>query len=71
MIKVHTSALCPCCIQAVNYLKSKNIQFKEINSSVSELIKISGQTNVPVIEINGMIIVGFKKEAIESALLFC
>ncbi|HLD39441.1 MAG TPA: NrdH-redoxin, partial [archaeon] len=33
-----------------------------------EMIEKSGQMGVPVIEINGQIIVGFNKPAIEKAL---
>lgn len=33
-----------------------------------EMVKKSGQMGVPVIDINGRIIVGFDKEAIDRAL---
>lgn len=33
-----------------------------------EMIKLSNQTGVPVININGVIIVGFDKSAIDNAL---
>lgn len=72
-IKVYTTNTCPWCDTAKKYLAEKGLQFEEINVSedpekATELIKISGQTGVPVIVINKQVIVGFNKEKIEEAL---
>jgi len=56
-----------------DYLRSKNIGFENIDVSssrdkVQEMIDKSGQIGVPVLDIEGKIIVGFNKEEIDRAL---
>ena len=73
MVKVYSTNSCPWCVKAKQYLKSKNVNFSEINVSVDmegrrEMVNISGQMGVPVLNINGSVIVGFDKAAIDSAL---
>ena len=55
------------------YLKKNNIQFDEIDVSKDEqqlqkMIKDSGQMGVPVIDIDGQIVVSFDKEKIDNLL---
>jgi glutaredoxin len=55
------------------YLKEKNIAFEDIDvgadkEALEEMISKSGQMGVPVIEINGQIVVGFDREAINRLL---
>lgn len=73
MIKVYTTDSCPWCVKAKNYLKSKNIAFEEVNVAEDmigreEMLKKSKQLGVPVLDINGTVIVGFDKPAIDTAL---
>ncbi|MCI7797004.1 MAG: glutathione S-transferase N-terminal domain-containing protein [Mollicutes bacterium] len=73
MIKIYSIDSCPYCLKAKNYLKSKNIPFKEINVSKNmgakkEMISKSKQSGVPVLDINGTIIIGFDKPAIDRFL---
>ena len=73
MIKVYTTDSCPWCVKAKNYLKSKNISFEELNVADDmlareEMIKKSKQMGVPVLDINGTVIIGFDKSAIDTAL---
>jgi len=72
-ITVYSTSTCPFCIRAKQFLKDNNIQFEDIDVSenqdkAQEMIKKSGQMGVPVIEIDGGIIVGFDKEKIREAL---
>ncbi len=72
-VKIFSTPACPYCLQAKEFLKEKKISFKDINvaedrKAAEEMIKKSGQMGVPVIEINGKIVVGFDKEKIESLL---
>ena len=72
-IKVYSTRSCPWCIKAKEFFKSKNIEFTDIDvganqKAAQEMINKSGQMGVPVIDIDGKIIVGFDKEAIEEAL---
>jgi len=57
----------------MEFLKEKGIKFEEIDVSKDkkakeELIKKSGKMEVPVIEIDGQIVVGFDKEKIVKLL---
>lgn len=72
-VKVYSTPSCPWCAKVKEYLKENKIAFKTIDvaadqKAAQEMIKKSGQTGVPVVEINGEIIVGFDKTAIEKAL---
>lgn len=72
-ITVYSTASCPWCIRAKQFLKDNNIEFTNIDVSddqkaAEEMIAKSGQMGVPVIDIEGKIIVGFDKEKIKEAL---
>jgi glutaredoxin 3 len=72
-VKVYSTPVCPWCERAKQFLKEHNIPFEEIDVSMNhqaalEMIQKSGQQGVPVIEIDGKMIVGFDKEALEKAL---
>jgi glutaredoxin-like YruB-family protein len=72
-VKVYSTPTCPYCKLAKDYLKEKNIAFEDIDvaansDAAQEMVKKSGQMGVPVLEINGQIIVGWNKSAIEEAL---
>lgn len=72
-ITVYSTTTCPFCIRAKQFLKDNNIAFEEIDvaenhEKAQEMIKKSGQMGVPVIEIDGEIIVGFDKDKIKEAL---
>jgi len=71
--KIYTTSVCPYCTMAKEYLKEKGVEVEEINvennpEAAREMIDKSGQMGVPVIEINGRIIIGFNKNAIDEAL---
>jgi len=73
VVKVYTTTLCPYCKMAKDFLKENKIKFEEVNlenneQAVNEMIEKSGQTGVPVLDINGRIIVGFDVEGIKKAL---
>ncbi|MBU5316868.1 glutaredoxin family protein [Clostridium bornimense] len=73
MVKVYSTDSCPWCVKAKQYLKSKGVEYKEINVAEDmegreEMVKLSGQMGVPVVNINGTIIVGFDRPAIDEAL---
>jgi len=72
-ITVYSTPTCPWCYTLKDFLKEKNIKFEDIDVSknqkkLEEMIMKSGQMGVPQIEINGKIIVGFDKAAIEKEL---
>lgn len=73
MVKVYSTPVCPYCVTLKNFLKEHNIQFEDIDVSQSELaqkemIEKSGQMGVPVVDIDGQIIVGFDQDRIKQLL---
>jgi len=72
-VKIYTTPACPFCVMAKEYLKEKGIEFEEIDVSknekaAKEMVEKSGQMGVPVIEIDGKIVIGFDKEKIDEIL---
>jgi glutaredoxin-like YruB-family protein len=72
-VKIYTTPSCPFCFMAKEYFKEKGIEFEEIDVSKDEkaaieMIQKSGQMGVPVIEIDGQIVIGFDKEKIDELL---
>ncbi len=72
-VKVYSTPSCPFCSRAKQFLKDNNIEFENIDVSADkaagqEMIDKSGQMGVPVLDIEGEIIVGFDKEKISKAL---
>ena len=73
MVKVYSTDSCPWCVKAKKYLESINVAFEEFNVAEDmiarqEMLKKSKQMGVPVLDINGTVIVGFDKSAIDTAL---
>ena len=72
-VKVYSTQTCPWCVKAKQFLEENNIEFENFDVSVDqkaaeEMITASGQRGVPVIDIDGTILVGFDQEAISKAL---
>jgi glutaredoxin-like YruB-family protein len=68
-IKVFSTPSCPYCIVLKKFLEENGIAFEDIDVSkdeeaVNEMVQKSGQMGVPVIEIDGKIVVGFDREKI-------
>ena len=73
IIKIYSTPTCPYCTKAKEFLKEKGIKFEDIDVSsnqdaAKEMIEKSGQMGVPVIDIDGKIIVGFDQAKLEEAL---
>jgi glutaredoxin-like YruB-family protein len=72
-VKVYSTPTCPWCIRAKQFLNENKIVFQNLDVSADqkaadEMMAKSGQMGVPVIDIEGEIIVGFDKERIKSSL---
>jgi glutaredoxin 3 len=72
-IIVYSTPHCPYCTMVKNYLQEKGIKF--INKDVSldreaakEMVRKSGYLGVPQTEINGKVIIGFDRPALEEEL---
>jgi len=73
MVKIYSTPTCVYCKTLKEYLKRNKIEFEEIDVSKDEkelqkMIKQSGQMGVPVVDIEGEIIVGFDKVKIDKLL---
>jgi len=72
-VKVYSTETCPYCKMAKEWLKEKKIEFEDINvtsnqEAQKEMVEKSGQMGVPVIEIDGQIVIGFNKPKLEELL---
>ena len=73
MIKIYSTPFCPYCVTLKDYLKEKKVEFNDVDVSSDdkerdEMVELSGQIGVPVINVDGRIIVGFDKEQIDEVL---
>jgi glutaredoxin-like YruB-family protein len=73
MVKVYSTPMCVYCKTLKEYLKKKEVAFEDIDVSKDEtqmekMVKDSGQMGVPVIDIDGEIIIGFDKKKIDELL---
>ena len=72
-IIVYSTQSCPYCVMAKDYMKQHGFKYSDIDVSADrakaeEMIEKSGQMGVPVIDIDGQIIVGFNKPKIAKLL---
>ena len=72
-VALYSTPTCAYCRKAKEYLRQREINFTEYNvasdqSKADEMVRKSGQMGVPVIDVNGRIIVGFNQPEIERAL---
>lgn len=72
-VKIYSTPTCPYCVTLKEFLKEKGIGFEDVNVAENaeareEMVNKSGQMGVPVIDIDGEIIIGFDKEKISKLL---
>jgi glutaredoxin-like YruB-family protein len=73
VVKVYSTTWCTYCKMAKDFLTEKKIEFEDINvqenpQAAREMIEKSGQTGVPVIEIDGKMVIGFNVEELKKFL---
>ena len=73
MIKIFSTPTCSFCVTLKTFLTDHDIEFEEINvaedkEAAKEMIEKSGQMGVPVLDIDGEIVVGFDKKRIVELL---
>lgn len=73
MIKIYSTQTCPYCEMAKEYLDEQGIKYENYDvagdeTARKEMVEKSGQMGVPVIDIDGKIIVGFNKPEMDKAL---
>lgn len=72
-VTIYTTPSCGYCRVAKEFFQKNGISFTECNVAADprkaeEMFRRSGQTAVPVIDVNGRLIVGFNQQEIERAL---
>ena len=72
-ITLYSTPSCTYCRKAKDYFRARGVKFTEHDVSrdqrrADEMVRKSGQTGVPVIDVNGRIIVGFNQPEIERSL---
>ncbi len=72
-VQVYTTPSCGYCRLVKSYLQERGIKYTEFDVSrdqrkAEEMVRKSGQMGVPVVDINGKIIVGFDRDRIERTL---
>ena len=72
-IKIYSTPTCPYCVTLKEFLKEKGFEFEDINvaqdaQAREEMIHKSGQMGVPVVDIDGEIVIGFDKGKISKLL---
>lgn len=72
-VNVYSTQSCPYCTMVKNYLREKKVPYNDYDVGrdpikANEMVRKSGQMGVPVVDINGRIIIGFNKQEIDRAL---
>ncbi|GMT43515.1 MAG: NrdH-redoxin [bacterium] len=72
-VVLFSTQTCSWCRKAEQYLKEKNIKFKKVDVSrdqnaANDMVRISGQSGVPVILIGSRPVVGFDRTKIDRLL---
>jgi glutaredoxin 3 len=73
VVKVYSTPSCPYCTMAKKYLDSKSIKYESYDvsndkSAAAVMVSKSGQRGVPVLDIDGNIVVGFDKDKIDTLI---
>ncbi|HLC38326.1 MAG TPA: glutaredoxin domain-containing protein [Candidatus Norongarragalinales archaeon] len=72
-VKIYTTPTCVYCGLAKRFFKENGVEYEEVDvarnrDAAAEMIEKSGQMGVPVIDVDGKIIVGFDKPTLKHAL---
>ncbi len=73
MVTIYSTPTCVYCKSLKEYFAKNNVQYQEIDVASNEkelekMVAISGQMGVPVVEIDGNVVIGFDKERIDEIL---
>ena len=72
-VVVYTTSTCGFCHQAKEFLKRQGVPFVEKNvaadrRAATEMVRLSGQQGVPVITVDGQVVVGFNQPRLRQLL---
>lgn len=72
-VTIYTTPTCVYCKETKKFFSENNVEYKELDVAADEkardeMVKKSGQLGVPVIDIDGTILVGFDKAKLSDLL---
>jgi glutaredoxin 3 len=72
-VTVYSTPTCPYCHQVKRYLADRGVPYVDRDVSVDvqardEMVRKSGQLGVPVIDVEGKIVVGFNRPKLDELL---
>ena len=72
-VKLYSTSSCPYCVALKGFLEENKIEFEYIDVSQNEesmkmIVEKTGQIGVPVIDIDGELIIGFDRKKIVELL---
>lgn len=72
-VVLYSAPACPFCVMVKKFLERNNVGFQEIDVSkdkkrAEEMVKKSEQENVPVVDVDGTILVGYNINKLKEAL---
>ena len=72
-VKIYSTPTCVFCRMAKDFFKEHGVKFTEVDvaadeAAAQEMIDKTGQMGVPVIEVNGEIVVGFDEAKLRTTL---
>ncbi len=72
-VTIYSTPTCPYCKQAKAFMDEHSVQYEDIDvssdeSKAQEMINKSGQMGVPVIDVDGELIIGFDEKKLKKLL---
>ncbi|MFQ5574940.1 MAG: glutaredoxin family protein [Terriglobia bacterium] len=70
-VKLFTSPTCPYCVLVKSFLRDRGVDYRELDVRAddglrTQMIEVSGQMGVPVVEAHGQVVVGYNRRALEE-----
>ncbi len=72
-VKIYSTPTCTYCVVLKKYLEEKGVDYEDVDVSQDldaqkEMVEKTGQMGVPVVDIEGEIVIGFEREKIANLL---
>jgi glutaredoxin-like YruB-family protein len=73
VVTVYSTPTCPWCHKTKDFLTAKGVAFTDVDVSTNEtkaneMVEKSGQMGMPIIDIDGEIIIGFNQDRLTEVL---
>lgn len=72
-VTVYSTPTCPWCKRAKQFLDANKVAYKDLNvasdvAARKEMVKKSGQLGVPVLDVDGQIVIGYDEPRLKEML---